>query len=132
MLNNHVKLKNVSKFESSVTKFPYFSHISKYNTVFLHSSLVSIENSSVCSHSTITSPMEEGTPTAPLMNLSNSTSNILGKIIFSHLTLSCSTSGAGSRIQSTSMPLISIFCVSFRYIQSLNTIGLKVIQAANS
>ena len=32
----------------------------------------------------------------------------LGKSIYK-LTLSCSTSGAGSRIQSTSMPLISIF-----------------------
>jgi len=37
------------------------------------------ESTPIISHSTITSPMEEGTPTAPLMNLSNSTSNILGK-----------------------------------------------------
>ena len=41
-----------------------------------------------------------------------------------NLTLSRPTSGAGSQIQSTSMPLISIFCVSFRYVQSPNTIGL--------
>ena len=43
----------------------------------------------------------------------------------STLTLSCSTSGAGSRIQSTSMPLISMFWVSFRYVHSPNKKGLR-------
>ena len=43
------------------------------------------------------------------------------------LTLSCSTSGAGTRIQSTSMPLISIVWVSFRYVHSPNKKGLMFI-----
>ena len=47
------------------------------------------------------------------------------KILYQALTLSCSTSGAGSRIQSTSMPLISIFWVSFRYVHSPNKKGLR-------
>ena len=48
------------------------------------------------------------------------------KILYQALTLSCSTSGAGSRIQSTSMPLISIFWVSFRYVHSPNKKGLSL------
>ena len=42
-----------------------------------------------------------------------------------HLTLSWRTLGAGSWIQSTSMPLISIFCIPFWYIHLPNNIGLN-------
>ena len=56
--------------------------ISKYQIFYFCVYISEVwENKNVLFFSTITSPMEEGTPTAPL-NLSNSTSNnILGKYI---------------------------------------------------